>query len=252
MNAEEIHGLSGAYVLDALDDAERDAFDAHLATCPTCRQEVDELRAVHDHLAADAAEPPPPSLRASVLAAIDEVRPLPPLDVDHPGAPTVIDAPVAPPTPLRRRPPTFLLPALAAAAALLLVVGLFAWSPWRNDGTGAPGGAQAVAAAPDAQRIERRLDGFSATVVVSRKRNEAAIFSADMPPPPAGHDYQLWYDRPGKGMVSAGLMPDPVGGNESAVLLDHLDDATAVGVTVEPTGGSPKPTTAPVAVFPIA
>jgi hypothetical protein len=31
MNNDDIHGLSGAYVVDAVDDSERDLFEAHLA-----------------------------------------------------------------------------------------------------------------------------------------------------------------------------------------------------------------------------
>jgi Putative zinc-finger len=36
--------FDGAYVLGALDDADRQAFEAHLATCPDCRARVDEVR----------------------------------------------------------------------------------------------------------------------------------------------------------------------------------------------------------------
>lgn len=39
-----------AYVLGALDDAERAAFEAHLATCADCRARVQELRATADLL----------------------------------------------------------------------------------------------------------------------------------------------------------------------------------------------------------
>ena len=47
--------------------------------CPTCQREVAELAAVTQALADEAAEAPPPSLRVNVLAAIDTVRPLPPI-----------------------------------------------------------------------------------------------------------------------------------------------------------------------------
>jgi hypothetical protein len=41
MNNDDIHGLSGAY---AVDDVERVRFEAHLAGCDTCRDEVSSLR----------------------------------------------------------------------------------------------------------------------------------------------------------------------------------------------------------------
>ena len=43
-------GRGGAYVLGALPEDEREAFEAHLASCPACRAEVDELRRAADAL----------------------------------------------------------------------------------------------------------------------------------------------------------------------------------------------------------
>ena len=40
----DIHALSGAYAVDALDDLERARFERHLAGCEACRHEVDSLR----------------------------------------------------------------------------------------------------------------------------------------------------------------------------------------------------------------
>jgi hypothetical protein len=67
----------GAYVLGALDEAERDRVDAHVVTCAACRAELESLFPVRAHLArmseADVVElepaPPPPALRTRVLAA---------------------------------------------------------------------------------------------------------------------------------------------------------------------------------------
>ncbi len=36
----DVHALSGAYALDALDDSERAEFERHLAVCSSCRLEV--------------------------------------------------------------------------------------------------------------------------------------------------------------------------------------------------------------------
>ena len=41
---------AGGYVLNALTDDERTAYEAHLATCPECRAEVSELRFAADAL----------------------------------------------------------------------------------------------------------------------------------------------------------------------------------------------------------
>ena len=75
----EIHGAVGSYVVNALDPDELDEFEAHLAVCPTCAREVQEFGETAAELSLLAsATPPPPALRSSILAAISEVRPLPP------------------------------------------------------------------------------------------------------------------------------------------------------------------------------
>jgi anti-sigma-K factor RskA len=72
------------------------------------------------------------------------------------------------------------------------------------------------------------------------------IVTENMPPPPAGKVYQLWLQTPEEDMVSAGLMP----AKGNTVLLDgDADDALAVGLSLEPEGGSPQPTEV-VALFP--
>ena len=38
--SDDIHALSGAYAVDALDDVERARFERHLANCEACRAEV--------------------------------------------------------------------------------------------------------------------------------------------------------------------------------------------------------------------
>src|SRR5687767_2224573 len=45
---------AGAYLLDALTDDERKAYEAHFAECPACRDEVDELRMAADALPVSA------------------------------------------------------------------------------------------------------------------------------------------------------------------------------------------------------
>ena len=71
----EVHALSGAYAVDALDDLERARFEAHLRECAECQAEVDSLREAAASLALDAVEPPE-QLRAEVLAGIETIRPL--------------------------------------------------------------------------------------------------------------------------------------------------------------------------------
>ena len=79
MSDSEIHHLGAAYALDALDVRERAAFEAHLATCGICRDDVREMRETAADLAALTSAAPPAGLRSSVLDEIARTRQLSPL-----------------------------------------------------------------------------------------------------------------------------------------------------------------------------
>lgn len=93
---EEIHALSGAYAVDALDEIEQARFERHLADCTTCRDEVASLVVTAAELSVITETVPPASLRASVLSGIRQVRPLPPLSLPMaPAATDLISRPAA-------------------------------------------------------------------------------------------------------------------------------------------------------------
>jgi anti-sigma-K factor RskA len=55
---ESMHDLVGAYALDAIDDAERVAFEAHLDECAQCREDLASFSLVLDALSEDAPDAP--------------------------------------------------------------------------------------------------------------------------------------------------------------------------------------------------
>src|SRR5271165_6358650 len=73
----DMHSLSGAYALDAL-EAGRDRFARHMSRCQSCASEVRGFREVATALAFAATAEPPPELRDRVLAAAARTRQLPP------------------------------------------------------------------------------------------------------------------------------------------------------------------------------
>ena len=81
----DIHGLVGAYAVDAIDEQERSAFELHLAECPECQAEVASLREAAAQLSLMTQTAPPSSMRDAVLAGIRTVRPLPPLEAQPSG-----------------------------------------------------------------------------------------------------------------------------------------------------------------------
>jgi anti-sigma-K factor RskA len=244
----DIHALSGAYAVDALDDAERTSFEQHLAACPECRAEVQSFRETAAILAElEAEETPPASLRASVLAGISQVRPFPP---ETPAAAT--PEPVSRVVSLRRR----MLPTLVAAAVALVLVttGAFAWHPWRSgQSTQAQQTtlADQVLQAPDAVKVTEKLPGGAGELVLVRSASlkRAVMVGDGVPEPPAGKTYQLWLQQPGHGMVSAGLMPDS---HDPTLLAGDEATAKAAAVSIEPATGSDHPTGPVVAVFPLS
>lgn len=74
----DLHKLTGAYAMDALDDLERARFEQHLAQCEDCRAEVAELRETAALLSETVATTAPAALRESVLAGIAHIRPMAP------------------------------------------------------------------------------------------------------------------------------------------------------------------------------
>ncbi|WP_151084002.1 anti-sigma factor [Nocardioides cynanchi] len=241
MNSD-IHGLSGAFALDAVDDVERAQFARHLAACAECRAEVQSFTETAAHLAEIESQEPPAGLRARVLADIGTVRPFPPettAPVPAPAGASVVS--------LRRRA----LPALVAAVVALILAagGAAVWHPWTGNQTNQTNLADQIINAPDAIKITEPVPGGGKlTIVRSASLKRAVMIGDHVPEPQAGTTYQLWLQQPGQGMVSAGLMTDST---EPTVLAGDAATATAAAITVEPETGSAHPTSDPIAVFPL-
>jgi hypothetical protein len=91
--------------------------------------------------------------------------------------------------------------------------------------------------------------GGRLTLVRSPSLGRAVMIGDQVPDPGDGKTYQLWLQQPGRGMVSAGLMPDA---DQPTVLTGNLSTAQAAAVSVEPAAGSKTPTLPAVALFPLS
>lgn len=237
MNAHEIHALSGAYAVDALDDVERHLFETHLGSCETCQSEVDSIRHAAILLGELATATPPPALKTRIMADISQVRPLPPTA-------SVV-------TVLAERRTARWGRFLAAAATVAAVTGgvVAVGSLNEDSSTQRPvlSAAQQVIQARDARHVSVDLPGgASATVYRSLALNEAAILTRKMPAAPKGRVYQLWLTRDGD-MIPAGTMTG--GGSTALVLKGSVIGTDGAGITIEPKGGSKTPSSAPIATF---
>ncbi|MET9227500.1 anti-sigma factor [Lentzea sp. NPDC003310] len=235
----DLHTLTGAYAVNALSDAEREAFEAHLTGCESCAVEVAELAATAARLGLAVEAPPPPQLRARVLAAAAETRQLSP----HP---------------VRLRKPRRARWAGALLAAACLVAAVFVTVQYTGTSDQERQLAQLSSeysrfadflSTPDARLINGTApNGASGTAVVSASRDEALFLAKNLPDAPDGHTYQLWLIDGANEKHSAGLL----GSRSAPVVISGLTGAKEVALTVEPTGGSEQPTTPAVMAMPLA
>jgi anti-sigma-K factor RskA len=207
MESQEIHDLTAAYALDALDESDARAYEEHLRDCARCREELRELSEVASALAYAAPAPaPPPALRERIL---DEVR--------RNGSNVV---------PLRARR-TFLATAGLAAVAACVAIGIGFWAFSLQDSLDEERAANQAAPLGDGRgRLVVGDDG------------SAVLILYGVPAAPEGKDYEAWVARDGA-VEPAGVFE---GGRERVVTLSKRvpPDATVM-VTLEQEGGVAQP-----------
>jgi len=81
-------------------------------------------------------------------------------------------------------------------------------------------------------------------VLLSAETRRALFYAFDLPPVPADKTYELWWITEKEGPVNAGVfVPDQKGlGRIESALPQQAGTIQAAAVTIEPTGGVPKPT----------
>lgn len=213
--------LAAAYALGALDDSERQEYERHLATCSVCARELDGLRDSLLALAhAGGEELPPPHLRARVIAAVER---------ESLSAPVVSQ---------RRRIPRWsfaLVPAVAAAIAAVIVL----------TGSSTPAPLQALGGHYSTTALRGAGGQPAGDVYVSLTGKTVAL--TRLPAAPGGKVYEAWVMVGGDASRAepAGLFHG--GGKQYVTLARIAHPGDIVGFTLEPSGGSPHPTTQPLA-----
>jgi hypothetical protein len=241
----DLHSLSGAYALDAVDDVERAAFTRHLATCESCAAEIAELRGVVGLLGDLTEEPPPQGLRSRVLA---EAGRTPQARSAGPARTTVAPATVG-----ERR---WRRVAVAAVAAGMVAVAS-TWTVMDSRLRHEHGNVQtlrserdriyAVMNARDVQMRGADLPGGGRmAAAVSASEREGVAMLAGLPPPAAGRVYQMWLIA-GTKATSALILRTGVSGG--TLLFAWAPGSDSFGITVEPAGGSAAPSSSPLATI---
>ena len=243
---DNLHSLVAPYAVDAVEADERAAFEAHLADCGDCRDELASLRVATEHLTAASAHQAPAALKGRVLASASISPQGPPKAAPAPSAGSAGESGGR-----RRR-----LPWIAAAAALAVVIagaGSIAVDSRldeRTEATALDRDVMMVTSAPDAHAMDVPLG--NAHVVMSEKMHGVVVMGADVPMPADGMEYQAWLVlADGSYLAGPTFMPD-----EAGVVLAHMDapmeGVTSFAITAEPHGGSAAPTGAMLAEVSVA
>ena len=171
----------------------------------------------------------------------------PPVDLSSEAASSP-DGPLATVTVLRRpwyRRPQALL--AAAVAAVVLGGGVTAVVATRSPATQTA--TQCVAAATD-KSVLTPTAGAKGDVTLSPTCDAAVINMPFLPPAPAGKVYQVWVIK-GKNASSVKVLGSNAGNASSQFSTPVHAGDSAIGVTIEPSPGSPKPTVDPFWLVPL-
>ncbi|WP_427171650.1 anti-sigma factor [Arthrobacter sp. 92] len=267
--------LAEVYALDAVSDSERAAIERYISTAPQAERDAfdQRVRQARETLAVSftAEDEPPAGLFDRIVAqlpaqpAASPIRPAPspphtpaapalaPTVREHvqePGAPTAVDelGAARKRKEERRRTPglrNWLVGVAAAAVIALGGVGVGAYVAAQNDPL------NQVLQAQDVRQATVDVNGGgTATVSISSSKDAVVVKMNGVPAPPPGKVYQMWLiPKDGSAPVSEGLM-DAEALSKPAV-VKGIGSAAALGITVEPAGGSKSPTLPTVAAAPL-
>ena len=253
----DVTDLSGAYALDAVSAAEREAFEAILPHSQSTLNEVTELKdtAVLLGLAVDPVAPSA-GLKLNLMAQIAQtpqlspvVAPVASIRPDMAQADERFNTPTEQKAQSRWFSRTVLtMTSVAAAAALIIGGGVLVNSvivPAQQQAA-AEQELNAIKAADDAQQaVADVAGGGTATLVWSEDKASAALIVDGLKPLPDEKVYELWYIGE-SGPRAAGTFTVDESGQTWRVLEGRMQAGDLVGVTIEPKGGSKQPTTDPI------
>ena len=224
----DVHTLTGAYALDALEDLERARVERHLQDCADCAAEVRSFRETTARLGSGAAVDPPAGLRDRVMAEVARTRQLPPTSRNGAARPRAVS-----------RASRWL--AVAASSLLVLSLGLgglaWSWYSQANEARQAAEGMSEVLSDPQRQVLDADFGSGHGTIVVAGDR--VVLLGAGVEPPPEGKDFQLWLI--GEEGPRPSVLLQPTGDGDYWAAADGVRSGDEFGVTIEDAGGAQTP-----------
>jgi anti-sigma factor RsiW len=264
---QDLHTLTGAYALDALDGSELTRFSRHLNGCQSCASEVRGFREVATAMAFASTTEAPAEMRDRVLSAVARTRQVPPEIRTHAA---------------RQRRARGAMPwlpwlsgAVATAAIAVAVFFGLAQAHTQNELNAAQASNRALTQAQT--RVEAELNqakqhdqalaeilgaphvtllsqrttkGGVAVVVLDAAKRQLVVSTSGLPALPAGQVYQLWLIGKVR-IVSAGLLPTARAGVTTPIVATGIVKGDKLGLTEEPAPGTKQPTTTPIIALPL-
>lgn len=242
MTHEELRDMYELYALGLLEAEERAEIDTHLRQdCPTCKAGVRRAVATNAAILSFAPDAVPPKrLRRRILASFGAER--------HRWG---------------------WVAAWAAATAGLLIATLwFSTDAQRTRSELARARQEITRSSTELTRVQGVLDIINSpdtrqvsfgnqprpprgTVLVN-PRNGVMLIASNLPALPAGRTYEMWLVPKQGGPKPAGLFQSDARGSAIHIAPGPVDPETAaVAISVEPSSGSPAPTTTPIVVAPV-
>lgn len=246
MDCVDFQELNSGHALDALDEADRRALEAHVATCPACAADLAAMREVVGALGYGApAAPLPAELKGRLRERIRAEE----AAAQRPASP----APVA----------------VAKGgwgwkvASVLLAAGLLASLARQSGLQGELGVVRAknvellaqVAVAQERLASLGASDvrvvslagqpgtpGGEARLFWSAERNAWILAIAELPPAGAGKTYQLWAVTADSKLSMGTFEPNARGAAVVETRLEQPGRPVAAAISLEPAGGVPQPT----------
>lgn len=238
MEHDDVFQLIPAYALGALDEGEVGAVEAHLDGCMACRAELALYEDVADQLALAVPQvAPPAALRERLMARVERPAGVAvPARADEPARPARAGFVERLSALFRALAPVW-TPLSLVLLLLLLGSNLLLWRQVR----------QAEALPPEPVSVY--LGGTEAApqaagfIIFEPGSADALLVTYHLPTLEPDQQYQLWLIHDGS-RDSGGVFSVSEHGNAVIRLtaIRPVMDYSAVGVTIEPAGGSPGPT----------
>lgn len=252
MSRDELHELAAGYALGSLEGEDRARFEALLRGGDAdARRALRQFEETLTRVAAESAEPPPPDVKAGLLARIDAA----PVPRAADGARVV---PLG--TPPRRSVWNTVLAGAIAAGIVAVTVGLVVSARYER---------RLDTLAREAATLKAELERQAAVLDILRDPGTQMVVLNGLEPSPTARARMMWHEKAGGLLVAAGLPAPPPGkayelwaivgkgppvpagvfrvdargtGSLRVAPLPGVGRVDVFAVTLEPEGGVPAPT----------